>query len=99
MHLKFSSHLQLDDEMANKSQSKRYLKIVDRRILLNHTLVVTICLLIFAECFVLVNVVAFNALTLWIWRPKPHHLLPHLNPDWFYLSGNGLPKLFWKSGR
>jgi len=18
--------------------------------------------------------------------PKPHHLLPHLNPDWFYLS-------------
>ena len=19
--------------------------------------------------------------------PKPHHLLPHLNPDWFYLSG------------
>ena len=23
--------------------------------------------------------------------PKPHHLLPHLNPDWFYLSGTGLP--------
>ena len=19
--------------------------------------------------------------------PKPHHLLPHFNPDWFYLSG------------
>jgi len=19
--------------------------------------------------------------------PKPHHLLPQLNPDWFYLSG------------
>jgi len=19
--------------------------------------------------------------------PKPHRLLPHLNPDWFYLSG------------
>ena len=19
--------------------------------------------------------------------PKPHHLLPHLNPDWFFLSG------------
>jgi len=25
--------------------------------------------------------------------PKPHHLLPHLNPDWFYLSGTGLPRL------
>ena len=21
--------------------------------------------------------------------PKPYHLLPHLNPDWFYLSGTG----------
>ena len=27
--------------------------------------------------------------------PKPH-LLPHLNPDWFYLSGTGLHTLFWK---
>ena len=27
--------------------------------------------------------------------PKPHHLLPHLNPDWFYLSGTGLPRLSW----
>ena len=25
--------------------------------------------------------------------PKPHRLLPHLNPDWFYLSGTSLPKL------
>ena len=25
--------------------------------------------------------------------PKPHHLLPHLNPDWFCLSGTGLPSL------
>jgi len=25
--------------------------------------------------------------------PKPHRLLPHLNPDWFYLSGTGLPRL------
>ena len=25
--------------------------------------------------------------------PKPHRLLPHLNPDWFYLSGTNLPKL------
>ena len=29
---------------------------------------------------------------------KPHNLLPHLNPDWFYLSGTGLPKLSWKRG-
>jgi len=25
---------------------------------------------------------------------KPDHLLPHLNPDWFYLSGMGLPRLY-----
>ena len=25
--------------------------------------------------------------------PKPHHLLPRLNPDWFYFSGTGLPIL------
>ena len=25
--------------------------------------------------------------------PKPHYLLPHLHPEWFYLSGDGLPKL------
>jgi len=31
--------------------------------------------------------------------PKPHNLLPHLNPDWFYLSGVGLPGLYWKRGR
>ena len=34
------------------------------------------------------------------WRhciPKPHHLLPHLNPDWFYLSGTGLSRLPLKS--
>ena len=28
--------------------------------------------------------------------PKPHHLLPHLNPDWFYLSGTSLPRLSCK---
>jgi len=28
--------------------------------------------------------------------PKPHHLLPHLNPDWFYVCGTGLPWLSWK---
>jgi len=32
--------------------------------------------------------------------PKPHHLLPHLNPGWFYLSGTsiGLSRLSWKTG-
>ena len=30
--------------------------------------------------------------------PKPLHLLRHLNPDWFYLSGTGLPRLSWKRG-
>ena len=29
----------------------------------------------------------------------PLHLLPHLNPDWFYLFGTSLPKLSWKRGR
>jgi len=24
--------------------------------------------------------------------PKPHHLLPHLIPDWFYLSDTSLPR-------
>jgi len=26
---------------------------------------------------------------------NPHHLLPHLNPDWYYLSDTGLLRLFW----
>jgi len=30
------------------------------------------------------------------YTPKPRHLLPHLNSDWFYLSGTGLPRLSWK---
>jgi len=30
--------------------------------------------------------------------PKPHHFSPHVNPDWFYLSGSGLPRLSWKRG-
>jgi len=28
-----------------------------------------------------------------------HHLLPRLNPDWFYLSAISLPRLSSKSGR
>ena len=28
--------------------------------------------------------------------PKPHRLLLHLNSDWFYLSGTGLPRFFLK---
>ena len=31
--------------------------------------------------------------------PKPHNLLPHLNPDWFYLFGTALPRLSSKRGR
>ena len=31
--------------------------------------------------------------------PKLHNFLPHLNPDWFYLSCTGLHKLSWKRGR
>ena len=33
--------------------------------------------------------------------PKPHNLLPQLNPDWFYLYGTSLPRfrLSWKRGR
>ena len=26
---------------------------------------------------------------------NPHHLLPHLNTDWFYVSGTGLLRLSW----
>jgi len=32
-------------------------------------------------------------------HPKPRHLLPHLNPDWFYLSDTSLHSLSWKRGR
>ena len=28
--------------------------------------------------------------------PKPHYLLPHLNPYWFYLSSTGIPRLSLK---
>ena len=31
--------------------------------------------------------------------PKPHLLLPYVNPDCFSLSGTGLPRLSWKRGR
>jgi len=29
----------------------------------------------------------------------PRHLLLHYNPEWFFLSGAGLPTLSWKRGR
>jgi len=32
-------------------------------------------------------------------RSTIYHLLPHLNPDPFYLSGTGLPRFSWKRGR
>ena len=31
--------------------------------------------------------------------PKPRHLLHQLNPDWFYLSDTGLPRMSLKRGR
>ena len=31
--------------------------------------------------------------------PKTPTFMPHLNPDWFYLSGTSLPRLSWKRGR
>jgi len=31
-------------------------------------------------------------------HPKPHRLLRHVNPDWFYLSLTGLPRLSGKRG-
>jgi len=31
--------------------------------------------------------------------PNPIDLLPHLNPDWLYLSRTSLPWWFWKRGR
>ena len=30
---------------------------------------------------------------------KPRRLSPHLNLDWFHLSGTRLPRLSWKRGR
>ena len=50
-----------------------------------------ICLEQGADCLHMVQLMPLH--------PKPHHLLPHLNPDWFYLSGTGLPRLSWKRGR
>ena len=29
---------------------------------------------------------------------NPNHLLPYLNPDWFYLSGTGLRSSSWYRG-
>ena len=29
---------------------------------------------------------------------QQHHLLAHLNPNWFYLFGTGLPRWSWKRG-
>jgi len=51
---------------------------------------VVICLQRGADCLHMVQLMPL---------PKPHHLLPYLNPDWFYLSGTGLPRLYWKRGR
>ena len=37
-----------------------------------------------------------GAVFLHIARLMSLHLLPHLNPDWFYLSVTGLARLSWK---
>jgi len=42
---------------------------------------VVICLQRGADCLHMVQLMPW------------HHLLPHLNPDWFYLSGTSLPRL------
>jgi len=31
-------------------------------------------------------------------HPETHNLWPRFDPDWFYLSGTGLPRLSWKRG-
>ena len=50
---------------------------------------VDICLERGADCLHMVQLMPLH----------PHHLLPHLNPDWFYLSCTGLPRLSGKRGR
>ena len=49
---------------------------------------VVVCLERGADCLHVVQLMPLH--------PQTHHLLPHLNPDWFYLSGTGLPRLSWK---
>jgi len=49
---------------------------------------VVICLKQGADCLHMVQLMPLH--------PKPHHLWPRLNPDWFYLSGTSLPRLSWK---
>jgi len=48
-----------------------------------------ICLQRGADCLHIVQLMPLHPKT-------PSSLLPHLNPDWFYLSGTGLPRLTWK---
>ena len=51
---------------------------------------VVICLERGADCLHIVQLMPLH--------PKTRHLLPCLNPDWFYLYGTGLPRLSWKRG-
>jgi len=46
---------------------------------------VVICLERGADCLHMVELMPLH--------PKTHLVLPHLNPDWFYLSDTGLPRL------
>jgi len=52
---------------------------------------VVICLERGADCLHMVQLMPLH--------PQTHHLLPHLNPDWFYFSGTGLASLSWKRDR
>ena len=45
-----------------------------------------ICLERIADCLHMVQLMPLPS-------PKPHHLLPRLSPDWFYLSGTRLTKV------
>jgi len=51
---------------------------------------VVICLERGADCLHMLQLMPLHL-------PNPDISLPHLNPDWFYFSGTGLPSLSWKS--
>ena len=48
-----------------------------------------VCLERGADCLHMVQLMSLPS-------KKPRHLLPRINPDWFYLSHTGLPRLSWK---
>jgi len=52
---------------------------------------VVICLERGADCLHMVQLMPLNH--------KTPSTLTRINPDWFQLSGTGLPRLSWKRGR